>query len=298
VSTTYEGNKTTVTDQAGRKRSVIKDGLGRTTKAFEDPADLNYETVYTYDGHDKLLTVKQGPTSQQQMRTYVYDSLGRLTQATDSNTYQMSYSYDLGGNMTSMTYPSGRIINTTYDAADRISAVSGIRPGTPGERAKTYVAMTSYTAHEVLKTMMLDNGLWEHTDSNQRLQLKEIGLGTSETDSSKVKLEFDYGTTANNGNMLSQKITVGASVINQSYGYDQLNRLTQVQESVNTVNRWTQNYGYDRFGNRTSLSNSGSESGLLPAQTTPAVNSLTNRLQSISYDQAGNPLSDHIIAAD
>jgi RHS repeat-associated protein len=391
VSTAYEGNKTTVTDQAGRKRSVIKDGLGRTTKAFEDPAVLNYETVYTYDGHDKLLTVKQGPTSQQQMRTYVYDSLGRLTQATipehvgstsyqydsnsniatitdprpgksitftyddlnrplvknysdttpdvtfnydsaavtnskgkltsvvtsgsfvssysydeydalgrikrttqttDSNTYQMSYSYDLGGNMTSMTYPSGRIINSTYDAADRISAVSGIRPGTPGEPAKTYVAMTSYTAHEVLKTMMLGNGLWEHTDSNQRLQLKEIGLGTSETDSSKVKLEFDYGTTANNGNMLSQKITVGASIINQSYGYDQLNRLTQVQESVNTVNRWTQNYGYDRFGNRTSLSNSGSEGGLLPAQTTPPVNSLTNRLLSITYDQAGNPLSD------
>jgi YD repeat-containing protein len=391
VGTIYEGNKTTVTDQAGKKRSVINDGLGRTTKAVEDPATLNFETVYTYDAHDKLLTVKQGPVSQQQTRTYVYDSLGRLTQATipehvgstlyqydpnsnistitdprpgksitftyddlnrpatknysdttpdvtfsydsaavanskgkltsvatsgafvssysydeydalgrikrttqttDSNPYQMSYSYDLGGNMVSMTYPSGRVVNTTYDAADRISAVSGIRPGTPGEPARTYVATTSYTAHEVIKTMMLGNGLWEHTDSNSRLQLKEIGLGTSDTDSSKVKLEFDYGTTANNGNMLGQKIIVGGSIINQTYSYDQINRLTQVQESVNSVNRWTQGYGYDRFGNRATLTNSGSEANSIPTLTIPAVNSLTNRLQAITYDHAGNPSTD------
>jgi len=65
-----------------------------------------------------------------------------------------------------------------------------------------------------------------------------------------------------------------------------------VQESVNSVNRWTQSYGYDRFGNRTTLTNGGSEASLLPTQTTPVVNSLTNRLQAITYDQAGNPSTD------
>jgi RHS repeat-associated protein len=82
------------------------------------------------------------------------------------------------------------------------------------------------------------------------------------------------------------------TTISQSYGYDSLNRLTSAQESVSSVVRWTQTYGYDRMGNRTSLVNTGSEGGVLPTQSTPAVNGATNRLTAYGYDESGNVTTD------
>ena len=47
VFTTYSGNTTTVTDQAGKKRQSTTDGLGRLTKVVEDPGGLGYITNYS-----------------------------------------------------------------------------------------------------------------------------------------------------------------------------------------------------------------------------------------------------------
>ncbi len=46
IFTTYSGNTTTVTDQVGKSRKSVTDGLGRLTQVFEDPGTsphLNYE---------------------------------------------------------------------------------------------------------------------------------------------------------------------------------------------------------------------------------------------------------------
>jgi YD repeat-containing protein len=43
----------------------------------------------------------------------------------NGQTYSFSYAYDLTGALTSETYPSGRVIKTTYDGAERPNAVSG-----------------------------------------------------------------------------------------------------------------------------------------------------------------------------
>jgi RHS repeat-associated protein len=138
--------------------------------------------------------------------------------------------------------------------------------------------------------------VWEHSVSNNRLQLTEIGLGTTQGGVDRLKLNFDYGTTSNNGNLLTQTTTVPGSPslsIVQSYGYnDGLNRLTSVQETANQTVRWTQSYVYDRYGNRTSLTNTGSEAASLPTQSTPGVVAASNRLTGLTYDNAGNVLID------
>jgi hypothetical protein len=53
---------------------------------------------------------------------------------------------------------------------------------------------------------------------------------------------------------------------------------------------WIQTYGYDRWGNRTSLVNTGSHAFRLPTQSTPGVDPATNRLNDLyyTYDVAGN----------
>lgn len=47
VDTAYSGNQTTVTDQAGKKRSTVTDAAGRLIKVIEDPGGLlNSDTTY------------------------------------------------------------------------------------------------------------------------------------------------------------------------------------------------------------------------------------------------------------
>jgi YD repeat-containing protein len=74
TTTTYSGTCSTTTDPAGKARKVCSDALGRLTQAFEDPAGLNYETDYTYDTLNNLLTVNQkgGSTNSALWRTRTF----------------------------------------------------------------------------------------------------------------------------------------------------------------------------------------------------------------------------------
>jgi len=56
-------------------------------------------------------------------------------------------------------------------------------------------------------TVQLGNGLFEHTDFNSRLQPTQIGLGTTTTGAASISvlgLDYLFGTTNNNGNVLGQ----------------------------------------------------------------------------------------------
>ena len=128
ASTSYSGNIVTVTDQAGKPRKSVTDGLGHLKEVYEDPAGLNYLTSYSYDALDSLTTVAQGA----QTRTFVYDSLKRLTSASNPESGTVTYSYDNNGNLTSKF--DARSITTTlaYDALNRITSKSyNDNPQTP-----------------------------------------------------------------------------------------------------------------------------------------------------------------------
>jgi len=62
-----------------------------------------------------------------------------------------------------------------------------------------------------------------------------------------MRLEYNFSGTNNNGNIMSQKISVsgGANKI-QTFYYDGVNRLSRTIESGG----YDRTYGYDRWGNR------------------------------------------------
>jgi RHS repeat-associated protein len=136
VSTGYSGNTVTVTDQNSRTRKSVTDALGRLIQVYEDPkgvngtAPLNYLTSYTYDALDDLISVNQGG----QTRSFVYDSLKRLTSATNPEICNqvgtqctpipVSYQYDDNGNLTQKTDARGVVSNYSYDALNRNTRVS------------------------------------------------------------------------------------------------------------------------------------------------------------------------------
>ena len=215
-----------------------------------------------------------------------YDAMGRVlgtSQVIGGQTYAMSYRYNLAGGMTTQTYPSGRVVTTGYDTAGRVNGLSG-------PQSKIYATTFLYAAHGGVGSMNLGNTLWEHSHFNGRLQPDEIGLGTSNGDSSKLKLEYAYNTLGagdNNGNVLSQKITFDTlgtqTVIQQGYLYDPLNRLLDANETGG----WHQTYTYDRYGNRTTVDNHG---GIYLPTFSLAVSEANNRVTDpgFNYDAAGN----------
>jgi RHS repeat-associated protein len=120
VTSSYSGNAVTITDQAGKARKSVTDALGRVTSVYEDPSGLNYQTSYAYDVLSQLITVTQGV----QTRTFVYDSLKRLTSTTNPENGTVSFGYDNNGNLTSKVDARSITSTMTYDALNRMTSQS------------------------------------------------------------------------------------------------------------------------------------------------------------------------------
>jgi RHS repeat-associated protein len=396
VTTSYSGNAVTMTDQAGRPRRSVTDALGRLIRVDEPDGNNNLDSggspvqpaSYTYDVLGDLTGVSQGA----QTRTFVYDSLKRLTSATNPESGTVTYGYDANGNLISkvdarsitttiaydainrvtsrsyndspqtpavsyfydaQTLPSGapsfsrgsstgRLVAVTYGSGgsegtyrgydqmgrvvtqyqrtDSINylveatyyansalhtqtypAVPGAgdrrtmiytndaagRLGSLSSSATTYapaasVSTIGYAAHNALNTETYGNGLIHAVDYNNRLQPTQIKLGTSGSPTSVVSLGYNYGTTNNNGNVLTHTYSGGGLSYTQSFGYDSLNRLSNSNE--NSGSSWSQTNGYDRYGNRWIDLGGGNQSLYF--------NTSNNRISGASYDSSGNLLND------
>ena len=133
VFTTYAGNQTTVTDQQGITRKSQTDGLGRLTYVWEAPSGVNFQTTYAYDALDNLVSVVQGTTHN---RSFVYDSLKRLTssQNPETGTTAVLYTYDADGNL--VTKKDARTFTVTY-TYDNLNRMNG-RTYSNGDPSITY----------------------------------------------------------------------------------------------------------------------------------------------------------------
>jgi RHS repeat-associated protein len=143
LSTSYSGNCTTVTDETGKMRNSCTDALGHLIQVWEDPGSaphLNYETDYQYDALDNLLCAVQKATDTSPFttcaaapatwrpRSFQYDSLSRITSATNPESGTISYSYDVNGNLKQKTSPkpsqnnpaTTTNLNYCYDALNRV----------------------------------------------------------------------------------------------------------------------------------------------------------------------------------
>lgn len=279
------------------------DALNRpVTKSYNPNTTLATPSVnYYYDGQGlpnnapsfnrgsatgRLVAVTYSGTSAGSY--YGYDPLGQTVlsvQQTDLNNYQLSYGYDVAGNMISETYPSGRVITTSYDAAGRISGVKRTGAGW------SYASLFSYAAHGAVKEMQLGNGLWERMTFNNRLQVEQIKLETMDAATGYLRLGYGYGTTDNNGNVRSQTINFAAIgtapglSVTQNYEYDALNRLIEARE--NETN-WKQRFVYDRYGNRRfDLANT-TPNVQGPNPVIDVTNNRISASQGYNYDPVGN----------
>ena len=327
IAYTYDnnGNLTQRTDARSVVTGYTYDRLDRLTRrsysytGSETAVSLGTTRVdYAYDScgsysRGRLCSVmaKKGTTQVSRTAYNRYDALGRVlesTQTTEGQAYTMAYAYDRAGNLTSQRYPSDRVVDYVYDGAGRIG---GVKTGADGWYAGgTGDNAVGYEPHGGVKQLLLGNGLWEQRRYNVRLQPTQIGLGTTKATGSLTAtgptptaglllLDYSYGASSNNGNVLSQRIRVGTSLNqNQVYTYDALNRLKTAGETGSGT-AWSQTCTYDRYGNRrvTAGASHGSNQALTP-QSTADIATATNRLaglkgvNAVAYDAAGNLTAD------
>jgi RHS repeat-associated protein len=207
------GRLVTVTDQSGVARTNVQDALGRLVGVSEGCTGC--VTTYTYDVLDNLRTVTQGA----QQRTFAFDSLKRLSSATNPEDGTTNYSsYDSQGNLLAKTHVGDVTTNYTYDAQNRVTS-------------------KSYTSRTYTDGAVATPAAAYCYDGNV--------VNTSFTCSAASPvIPYSIGRLTGSGNSVS--VTKYAS-------YDALGRVTASQQTPNGQSAYQFSYTYNPAGGLTSI---------------------------------------------
>ena len=156
----YNGNVVDLYDELQHHKQQTTDVLGRLTKVMEpNPSSgaLALETDYGYDPLGNLLSVNQkgnaGAGDTPRTRSFVYDSLSRLTSSTNPEAGTITYAYDANSNLTQRTSPlpnpgsGSAIVGYCYDNLNRVTYKFYSAPNCPG--GSNAVAAYTYDSSSV-----------------------------------------------------------------------------------------------------------------------------------------------------
>jgi RHS repeat-associated protein len=245
--------------------------------------------TYTWDtpcpnGRGRLcsFTDRSGTTS------FEYDAYGRIARKTQAlqvpgagtQTRSVQYAYT-NGRLTRITYPSGYQVNYSFDAAGRISAITG-KPASAATPT-TILSSVTYDPFDQVTGWTWGNG------TTTSRSFDRDGRVTNITSAGGANYTFDDGNR-----IRSITPTAGSTVPSSIYGYEAMDRLSSAQTGANS-----QGFTYDRNGNRLAQSGSINATYNYPR----ANNTLTsNRLTSVTggtsrahtFDAMGNITSDGV----
>lgn len=224
VTTAYNANLTTVTDQTSRVRRSVTDGLGRLVRVDEPDKDSGnlddgngnpvQPTSYAYDVLGNLLTVTQGS---QTPRSFSYDSLSRLGSASNPESGTINYTYDNDGNLLTKTDARSVVATYVYDPLNRVTS-------------------RSYSDSTPTVTYSYDPNI-------------TYGKGRLASVSSSVS-SYSYSSYDATGKVLAGSQTLGSQTYSLSYGYDLSGHLT----SMTYPSGRTVSYAYDNLGRTSNFS--------------------------------------------
>jgi YD repeat-containing protein len=232
------GNLKTSTDARGVVASLSYDALNRLTQATYTPPPGSAITpvtlVYTYDqgayGKGRL----SGFSDPSGATTYVYDQHGRLTQNIQTIAgvpFTTGYAYDPAGRLARMTYPSGRALDYTFDAAGRVRQIDT----SYGNVTQAVVSNVAYQPLGAVKSFLFGNGSVYSRGFDLDGRISSYSLANS---TRTLSYDADSRITG---------FTQADPALNQSFGYDNLGRLTSWVPATTS-----QSYAYDLNGNRIS----------------------------------------------
>lgn len=235
-----------------------------------------------------------------------YDTMGRVlddkrTTIGLAKTTAYTYAPYLNGSISSVSYPSGRVVNYTTGAAERLLAaadsstnyVSAVHYAPQGA-----LAATGYGAagNAISVTGIYNNRLqpcWIYGTSSTALAANHQCADTAAI-GNMLDLKYNYNPGLNNGNVIgiaNNRDTTRS----MAFAYDLLNRITSAQTTstyaTSTANCWGELYGIDAWGNLSSRNNLSSQyTGCTQEQSFSTTATVQNQLPLTGnkYDSAGN----------
>ncbi len=242
--------------------------------------------------------------------TFGYDSKGRLSQASptfpgrESYPLVTNYLWDSLDRSQELTYPaqygqSGnprKKVEPLYDMASRVDTLK--------YDAANYASGFVYNAASQVESLNVGSQITEtytYDGSTGLLFEQEVKKGAT----THLKLKYNYTLTNSGTNsgaktgQLTGITDMQTASRSKAYVYDKLGRLKEAKGGSDAFSNpsWTQTYTYDRYGNRTGVSKSGSGAGSIPLDglaslvyTNAQSQTVNNRITTsgYEYDPAGN----------
>lgn len=285
---TYDsaGNRASQTDARGKVANYAYDALNRLT-GITYPAATSLNTTYTWDTTQTACLTGETFTAGRLAKivdvsgstTYCYDRFGRVVrkaQTIGSRTLTLRYTWNTTGQLASTIYPDGAVVDYAYDAQGRVSEI-GAKTAT-GTRQ---VLITSVGHHPFGPPSE-----WRYGSGSGRLLSRTLNDNyqpgiVQDTDTGGLSVGYEFDEV---GNLKKLRDGNHAEPPQRIYDYDALNRLTQSQDG--TSSSVLQSYTYDKTGNRTSAT----VSGTTTSYTYPGTSHRLSQVGSFarSYDANGN----------
>jgi RHS repeat-associated protein len=317
VKTTYDrlGRQVTVTDQRGVVHAYAYDTAGRLQSDSVISLGRTGENVngavrrvdYGYDDVSRVATVAtysvvSGGTALSQI-VYIYDGWGNVLQETQSHdgahTPATIYTYDDGAvngvakyvRLSEITYPNGRIVYLNYGSniSNMLSRVDNIAASATPSNADKYVAYTylgcSIIVEEDRPAVLGDLALSYGSGGNYS-GLDGLGRVVQQNWTVGGVLIDGYGYTYDEDSNIHTRSNATASSLDESYSYDELDRLINTVRGGNAYQSWTldslSNWSTvtDSTGTQSRATDAANEIGAVTEPGTPGF--------SMVYDAAGN----------
>jgi RHS repeat-associated protein len=230
VTTAYNSEKTTVTDQASVVHDYSVDGSGRLAQVTEHPATGSLLTTYGYDALDDLVCAAQNSTQAScasqtgQKRTFVYTSLKRLYTATNPESGTSTFLYDNNGNLTNAydARPSGsNLVYRVYDELNRVTAKTHDDGSTP-DVSYTYGIVGTSPAYGIGRLTQVS--VPSKSPAANYTAFDPLGRVTASNQTTNGQT-YGFSYTYNAASLSSETYPSGRTV---TTSYDTANRVSQV----------------------------------------------------------------------
>jgi RHS repeat-associated protein len=210
------GNRTGVTNAGGQLASYGYDADNELVSIFYSDG-VTPAVSYEYDEGGNRVRLTDGTGTS----TFTYDSLNRMTEATDGAGATVGYEHDLAGHLTKLTYPNGQSVTRAFDPAGNLTSVTDWLGHT---------THFSYDADANLSEELYGNGvtvergydnadrLTSITDAHGPTQLASFNYARDPLGqvTSEVSQNGEAATTSYSRNSLDQLTGANAA----AYGYD------------------------------------------------------------------------------
>jgi RHS repeat-associated protein len=299
------GQRTAGIDGRGQRTDYSYDLAGRLLTATPTAAEA---ITYTWDvaaltgsfAKGRLSRIVNGTTTIE----FAYDHRGNVTakrQRIGTGAWmQLSFTYDLADRRTSINYPSGRIVEYTYNTLGRVTQVRTKATAATTTWTNLATGMT-YEAFGSITRADYGNGLRMIQSWGNDGRLANRRLERSSNSARLSSLTYSYDA---NDNITAITDTLDTTKT-RAYSYDVIDRLTRTTGTLTGTAAGTygrEDFIYDKNGNRLKVERRATATALTPVETdTYTIATGTNRLRSIantsgtrliSHDGRGNQITE------